>query len=195
MSAASRKHPATTHISRLAKDFVIQMVNPYDLRAACELSTDYGEEHSTDESGYTVLLQTKYENCTEWFLRNLESIGVQEPLVVIIRADGLWQFDDGHHRLAWALLNNVDVPVVFDQMYEGEEAIDSNMCFDVTHKINDEAINVRSDATEADVFEFENYHSSRLAEARTDEFAAPVIPLPRGAHRSKAGVGGKHRAS
>jgi hypothetical protein len=189
--STSRKTPATTHISRLASDFVIQMVNPYDLRAACEISTDYGEDHHTDEDGYTVLLQRKYDNCTEWFLRDLESIGVQEPLVVIIRPDGRWQFDDGHHRLAWALLNNVDIPVVFDKMGADEDVLDNVTCYQVARP----DFNVRSNATEADVLisETESYLTN-VADAQTDEFAV-VIPSPRGQHRSKAKVGGKHRAT
>lgn len=191
-----RKTPATTHISRLASDYVIQMVNPYDLRQACELSTDYGEDNTTSESGYTVLLQKKYENCTDWFLTNLAAIGVQEPLVVIIRPDGLWQFDDGHHRLAWALLNNVDVPVVFDDsMVEGDAIEDNLTCYYVTRH----DVTARHDTTEADladeaeelIEQTENYLTN-LAEAPTDVFLA-VIPRPRGSHREKSKTGGRHR--
>lgn len=179
--------PATTHISRLATDYVIQMVNPYDLRAACELSTDYGEDHHTSESGYTVLLQKKYENCSDWFLTNLESIGVQEPLVVIIRRDGRWQFDDGHHRLAWALLNNVDVPVVFDELRPGEDLLDNATGYHVARP----GVNARHDTTKESLDE-EAEELTNMAEAPTDEFLVQ-IPYQRGLHRTKAKTGGKHR--
>lgn len=191
-----RKTPTTTtHISRLASDYVIQMVNPYELRAACELSTDYGEGHHTSEPGYTVLLQRKYENCTDWFLTNLEAIGVQEPLVVIVLPDGRWQFDDGHHRLAWALLNNVDVPVVFDDsMVEGDDILDNTTCFEVTRH----GVTARHNTTEAElaaeelIVETEHYLTN-VTEAPTDEFIAVIPRQRRGSHRNKAKTGGKHR--
>lgn len=187
-----RKAPHS-HISKLASQYTIQMVNPYDLRAACQESTDYGEGNDTADPEYTVLLQRKYENCTAWFLANLESIGVQEPLVVIIRPDGVWQFDDGHHRLAYALLNNVDVPVVFDEMREGEDVLDNVTCY----KVARHGVTARHDTTEdeAELVEETESYLTAIAEAPTDEFDLPVIPAPRGAHREKAKTGGKHRAS
>jgi hypothetical protein len=108
-----------SHISSLASNLAhicIQMVNPYDLKASLDLSTDLRHDMGqTMEEDFTVLLETKHGNCTEWFLANLTEVGIKEPIIVIIRGDnGLWQMDNGHHRLQWALLNNVDVPVVFD---------------------------------------------------------------------------------
>lgn len=195
--STSRHTPTTTHISRLAIDFTIQMVNPYDLKNACDLSTDLhqdGYEHLTMDSDFVVLLQRKYENCTDWFLTNLEALGVQEPLVVIILPDGRWQFDDGHHRLSWALLNNVDVPVVFDDsMVEGDNVVDNAMCYHVARPNVEARSYTTADAVEL-IVQTETYLTN-VADAATDEFMVPV-PMPRnGKHRERAKGGGKHRAS
>lgn len=190
-----RQTPATTHISRLAIDFTIQMVNPYDLKNACDLSTDLhqdGYEHLSMDTDFVVLLQRKYENCTDWFLMNLEALGVQEPLVVIILPDGRWQFDDGHHRLAWALLNNLDVPVVFDDsMVEGDDVLDNAMGYHVARPDVEARSYTTADADEL-IIETETYLTN-VADAVTDEFM--VIPRPRGSHREKAKTGGRHRAA
>lgn len=118
----------TTHISSLAslhKHFCIQMVDPWDLFYAVDCSTDLREDlgYTMDEH-FGDLLDRKYENCTEWYLTNLATLGVQEPLVIIIRADdGRWQFDEGHHRLSWALRNHIPlVPVIFDDSGADDES-------------------------------------------------------------------------
>lgn len=185
------KSLATTHISKLADHYCIQIVNPYELKRACDLSTDLhqaGYEHLSMDSDFVVLLQKKYENCTEWFLTDLETLGCQEPLVVIILPDGRWQFDDGHHRLAWALLNNVNVPVVFDDsMIEGDDVLDNTTCYEVRRH----GVVAEHDTTDEEsilVSEAEEYLEMMTSD--TDEF---VIPVPRGRHRTGSKTGGKHR--
>lgn len=117
-----------SHISTLAslhKSFCIQMVDPWDLFHAVDCSTDLREDlgYTMDEH-FGELLDQKYENCTEWYLTNLATLGVQEPLVVIVRSDdGKWQFDEGHHRLSWALRNRIPlVPVIFDDSGADDES-------------------------------------------------------------------------
>lgn len=188
---------ATTHISKLASlaDLVIQMVNPYDLKVACDYSTDYGPEKDAHEPGYVSLLQKKYGNCSDWFLHNLETLGIQEPLVVIVwkGPDGVirWQFDDGHHRLAWALLNNVDVPVVFDELQADEDVEDSDMFFRVGRPDVDEPHNMERQ-TVALVQETETYLTN-MAEAQTDEFLSIPVQRTLSGARKKSKAGGKHR--
>ena len=176
----------TTHISKIASDFMIMEVDPYDLKESFDLSTDYGEDKDPHDSGFITLLQKKYGNCSDWFLENLASEGIIEPLVMIIRDDGLWQFDDGHHRLMWALLNNVPVPVVFAEMQPGQNHEEDDTFYRVARR----DVEHRHYTTEADVLinETEDYLSN-VAEAATDEFV--VIPVQRGRHRAE----GKHRAA
>lgn len=119
----------TTHISSLARlhvDYCIQMVRPwlllYSLDASTDLRHDLGD---TMQADFMDLLARKYENCTEWYFTNLMDLGIQEPIVVIVRTDGTWQMDEGHHRLAWSLWNNVEeIPVIFDDSGADD---DSNM--------------------------------------------------------------------
>lgn len=168
-----------THISVLAnlhKEYCIQMVNPMDLFHAVDCSTDLPEHMSMDEY-FGELLATKYENCTEWYLTNLATLGVQEPVVVIIRSDGRWQMDEGHHRLAWAIYHEIPfIPVIFDDSGADDDSV---MGFLVA----------RADA--------EVYHCSTgdflRSQAETLAFGAVVgkskkvfIPRPR--------RGGRHRA-
>jgi hypothetical protein len=112
-----RRNP-TTHISSLAniyREYCIQIVNPFDLRNALDCSTDLRHDlGDTMDEHFIPLLAYKYQSCSDWFTTNLACLGIQEPLCVIIRTDGRWQLDNGHHRLAWALLHNVEVPVIFD---------------------------------------------------------------------------------
>lgn len=115
----------TTHITSLASltHYCIQMVDPWDLFYALDCSTDLPSHKSMDEH-FGALLDRKYQNCTEWYLTNLATLGVQEPLVVIIRSDnGDWQMDEGHHRLSWALRSEIPfVPVIFDDSGADDES-------------------------------------------------------------------------
>lgn len=177
----------TTHISRIASDFTIQMVNPYDLKEAMDLSTDHPDGTPHDPR-FVTLLQRKYGNCTDWFLDNLESEGIKEPLVMIIRNDGLWQFDDGHHRLAWALLNNVEVPVVFAEMLPGMDIEDEHTGYYVSRHDVNERHDTTAEAAEELINEAEDY-LHKVAEP-TNEFIVPTPRLKPQRHRT----GGRHRA-
>jgi hypothetical protein len=99
------------------------MVDAFDLRDALDRSTDlYHDEGDTMHTDFPVLLEKKIGNCSDWFLTNLEMLGIQEPLVIIIYSDGSWCMDEGHHRLAWALLNGKEVPVIFDDSGADDES-------------------------------------------------------------------------
>jgi hypothetical protein len=184
----------TTHISSLAnlhQAFCIQMVNPYDLRDSLDASTDLRPDlGDTMEETFPVLLKKKYENCSDWFTTNLATLGIQEPLVVIIYSDGAWQMDEGHHRLAWALLHNVDVPVIFDDSGADDE---SHMGFLVSrasvdayhHTIADDLLLVDDVETSfPDTPETGAFLAQSPAEVKGDHV---FIPAP-------AGEGGRHRA-
>jgi hypothetical protein len=156
----------TTHISSLANllnAYCIQMVNPLDLFYAVDCSTDLPD--SVMDEHFGQLLTDKYENCTEWYKTNLATLGIQEPIVIIIREDdGRWQMDEGHHRLSWSMHHGIpEIPVIFDDSGADDE---SNMGFLVA-RANVEA-----------------YHNMEVEELRDTE---PVfIPTQRG---------GKHRAT
>lgn len=176
--------PATTHITRLASSFIVQMVNAYDLRDAMDLSTDHPDGTPHDPR-FITLLQKKYGNCSPWFLENLRAEGIKEPLVILILPDGRWQFDNGHHRLSYALLNNLDVPVVFDDsMVEGDDI-----------ELNDTFLRVgRQDVDEHHAYEGPDAEPPPGDDTPTDCMAM-VIPIQRsgGRHREKAAAGGRHR--
>lgn len=125
-----------SHISSLAanlRNLCIQMVDPWDIFYGVDCSTDLPESvygataeiccRAMDEQ-FGTLLDRKYQNCTEWYLTNLATLGVQEPVIVIVRSDdGRWQFDEGHHRLSWSLRNDIPlIPVAFDDTGADDES-------------------------------------------------------------------------
>lgn len=117
----------TTHISSLARlhvDYCIQMVRPWLLLASLDASTDLRHDlGDTMQEDFMELLARKYENCSEWYFTNLMNLGIQEPLVIIVRSTGEWQMDEGHHRLAWSLWNNIEeIPVIFDDSGADEDS-------------------------------------------------------------------------
>lgn len=111
----------------LAETFSIQMVNPILLWDSLDCSTDLAEDQEFI-SGFERLLMNKYESCTDWFRDNLLTLGQQEPVVVIIRTDGRWQFDEGHHRLADAMAEHRDLAVIFDDTNADDDSV---MCYQV----------------------------------------------------------------
>lgn len=193
----ARRGP-TTHISSLAnlhQAYCIQMVNAFDLRDSLDCSTDLREDlGDTMEETFPVLMEKKVESCSDWFFTNLATLGIQEPLVIIIRSDGRWQMDEGHHRLAWALLNNKDVPVVFDDSGADDE---SHMGFLVSRA----SVDAYHHTTDADLALLEDVESAFADSPVTGEQLAhngeqiksetAFIPSQsRGKHRSP----GRHRS-
>jgi hypothetical protein len=196
----------TTHISSLAslhKQFRIQMIDPVDLFYAVDCSTDlwesvYGETEEIrcrvmDEQ-FGALLDRKYENCTEWYLTNLATLGVQEPVVVIVRwDDGRWQMDEGHHRLSWALRHSIPlIPVIFDDSGADDE---SHMGFmvaranvDAYHSTVTEEFLVPLAAEK--LFEEPHALPSRMEKGKTFEGTASVFIPPRDETQKR----GRHRA-
>lgn len=115
-----------------ATGYTVQMVNPFDLRDALDASTDLRMDlGDTMEDDFPVLLIERHHSQSQWFQDNLMALGIQEPITVIIMPDGSWQIDDGHNRLAHGLLNNVEVPVVFDDSGAGEDSV---MRYEVTRQ-------------------------------------------------------------
>lgn len=112
------------HLSALAlRGLTIMMVNPFDLRDALDASTDLRHDlGDTMEEDFPILLIDKEADQTAYFKHSLTVQGIQEPITIIIMPDGSWQMDDGHNRLKFGLLNNVDVPVVFDDTGAGEDS-------------------------------------------------------------------------
>lgn len=155
------------HLTRLAEDpkLCIMLVNPYDLRDALDASTDLRhDDGDTMEDDFPVLMVEKHRSATRWFHDDLALLGVQEPVTIIIMRDGSWQLDDGHHRLMWCLLNNIDVPVVFDDTGAGEDST------------------VRYEVQRIDVEAF--HYTEGIVHARTVRIA-PVLPTPRARNRRK----------
>jgi hypothetical protein len=188
----------TTHISSLAnlhRAFCIQMLSPVDLYYSLDWSTDLEDwakryrpvgHRPNMDTDFADLLDHKYQNCSEWYKTNLANLGVQEPIVIIVRGDnGWWQMDEGHHRLSWSLRHRVPlVPVIFDDSGADD---DSHMGFLVARANVDAYHNT---ATE----EFLMPQAAEMLVAETDEYLAQqtvFIPTPRaGRHRN----GGRHRA-
>jgi hypothetical protein len=189
MATPVRDSNPATHISSLAelhKAFCIQMVNPLDLFFAVDCSTDLDESLGyTMDQHFTTLLDWKYENCSEWFQTNLATLGIQEPVVVIIRSDGRWQMDEGHHRLSWALRHGIcAIPVIFDDSGADD---DSHMGYIVARTSTD----AYHDTVDEDLIT----SSADTLVTETDEFldqesSISLIPEQRkGQHRAE----GKHR--
>lgn len=189
-----------THISSLVTNMhnvCIQMMDPWDVFYAVDRSTDLPKGKTMDEH-FGELLDRKYENCTEWYRTNLATLGIQEPLVIIVRSDTReWQMDEGHHRLSWALRHHdpgeIEIPFVFDDTGADDE---SHMGFLVSR---------------ANVAAYHNTMTEELLVVsagqelveQTDEFLALAaekvkgdivfIPTPR--RTAKHRNGGRHRAS
>jgi hypothetical protein len=183
----------TTHVTMLvAAGHAIQYINAFDLKNALQGSTDLRHDlGDTMDEHFPVLLDRKMEDCTDWFLDNLHTKGIQEPLIVIIEPDGTWTMNEGHHRLAWALLHDLDVPVYFDEVcgedYSNASAAFSRYGIVATHNTTAEALLVEAGEQLAE--ETDNFLAIRVS---LDDEAVNLIPTPRvgGRHR----VGGKHRA-
>lgn len=167
------------------------MLNPVDLYYSLDWSSDLPDNGDMDRD-FADLLDRKYENCTEWYKTNLANLGIQEPIVIIVRADnGWWQMDEGHHRLSWSLRHRVPlIPVIFDDSGADD---DSHMGFLVARANVDAYHNQATEeylmpqAAEMLVAETDDY----LAQQAEATVEAPFIPPPRsGRHRK----GGRHRA-
>jgi hypothetical protein len=119
----------TTHVTMLvAAGHAIQYINAFDLKNALQASTDLRHDlGDTMDEHFPVLLDRKMEDCTDWFVTTWHTKGIQEPLIVIIEPDGTWTMNEGHHRLAWALLHDLDVPVYFDEVC-GEDYSNASAC-------------------------------------------------------------------
>lgn len=172
------------------------MVNAFDLRDSLDCSTDLRHDlGDTMAETFPVLLEKKYDSCSDWFATNLALLGIQEPLVIIVRADGRWQMDEGHHRLAWALLNNKTVPVIFDDSGADDE---SHMGFLVS-RANVDAYHTTTadDLLSADVesaFNDSPVSGQQLAQNKPPiKNPAVFIPSARGKSRHRAG--GRHRVN
>lgn len=181
-----------THISSLAslhKNYCIQMVRPWLLLAALDCSSDLRHDlGDTMQEHFIELLRRKYEDCSDWWFTNLATLGIQEPLVIIIRSDGLWQMDEGHHRLAWALWHNIeDIPIIFDDSGADD---DSHMGY-VVSRANVDAMHSMIPADAELVNEIEEALvipiTDPLPEVKSTKAFIP--PPRRGRHRA----GGRHR--
>lgn len=183
-----------THISELASvytEYCIQMIPARDLAAALDCSTDLRHDlGDTMEEHFGPLLDDKLAGCTDYFLTNLVELGIQEPIVIIVRSDsGEWQMDEGHHRLRWGLINNTELPVIFCECGLDD---DCQMGYLVARK----NANVTHSTTEEDAYAWAARVAAE-AEELLPTWEAPepitdVIPAQRaGRHRK----GGKHRAA
>lgn len=188
----------TTHISSLAnlhQSYCIQTVNAYDLRDALDCSTDLRhDEGDTMGEHFPVLMEKKAGGCSDWFFSNLASLGIQEPLVIIVRSDGRWQMDEGHHRLAWALLNNKDVPVIFDDSGADDDS-------HVGYMVSRGNVDAYHNTTAEDDFDLLDDVESAFSKGATDQLAHNTpkikgnrvfVPAPRGNVKHRAG--GRHRS-
>lgn len=182
-----------THITSLATlhtHYCIQMVRPWLLLAALDCSSDLRHDlGDTMQDHFIELLRRKYEDCSEWWFTNLATLGIQEPLVVIIRSDGMWQMDEGHHRLAWALWHNIEeIPIILDDTGADE---DSHMGY-VVSRANVDAYHSMVPADMELVAEVEESLDAALA-TPSEVVNPPTRFIPtqsRGRHRA----GGRHRA-
>lgn len=184
MSTAALR-PPTTHISSLASvysEYCIQMVPARSLARALDRSTDLRHDlGDTMEEHFGPLLEDKWIHCTDFFLKNLDECGIQEPVVVIIRSDtGEWQMDEGHHRLRWGLINNTPLPVIFDDSGLDDE---SQMGYLVARK----NANIDHTTTEADAYAW----AAQVAQMDDELFRVPEPRKPVAKHRK----GGRHRAT
>lgn len=176
-------HNPTTHITSLAalhRDFCIQMIPARELVKSLDASADLNSGQTMEEH-FIPLLDRKEKNCSEWFRTNLVTLGIQEPLVIIVYPGNLWLLDNGHHRLAWGVLMDADVPVIFD---DSGACDDSNLAYLVARK----EIEVYHNTIDDD---FTTTAEIALVE-EVIEHLASIASIPRqirGRHRR----GGKHR--
>lgn len=171
--------PPTTHISRLASvytEYCIQMIPARALARAVDCSTDLRHDlGDTMEEHFGPLLDDKFIHCSEFFLKNLDELGIQEPVVVIVRSDtGEWQMDEGHHRLRWGLINNTPLPVIFDDSGDDDE---SQLGYLVARK----NANIDHMTTEEDAYAW----AAQVAQMDDEMLNTGPIPAQRGKHRKK----------
>lgn len=63
--------------------------------------------------GFDDLMTKKYQEISPVLFDDLSIMGIESPILVDIEEDGSWYLTDGHHRLAWALVHDQPVPVLF----------------------------------------------------------------------------------
>lgn len=83
-------------------------------------------DDSTDLNGrgmrfFDDLMIEKFQNIPPRLLDDLDLIGIEKPILVTVDEEGYWCIVDGHHRLAWALTERRQVPVLFV-----DEHVDTN---------------------------------------------------------------------
>lgn len=75
--------------------------------SACDLPTGKTMEYFDD------LMILKYQEIPQDMINDLGMMGIETPILIDVELDGAWNLTDGHHRLAWALVHEQPVPVIF----------------------------------------------------------------------------------
>lgn len=96
------------YVTPYAGDHCIQVIDANELIAALDGSVDF-----LDGSDLDGLLATKYDDCSEMFMIDVDCMGIERPVCVEIDEDGFWIMGDGHHRLAVASRHGFEIMVLF----------------------------------------------------------------------------------
>lgn len=89
--------------------FDIQIFEAEDLVAALDGS---GDLRTAGMDGFDDLMIEKYMDIDPLLYTDLNLLGIENP-IMIEAEDGELIMMDGHHRLAWAIVEKQPVPVVF----------------------------------------------------------------------------------
>lgn len=91
--------------------FDVQVLDAETLVASLDDSCDLPT--GKDMTCFDDLLIFKFMEIPPRLYDDLEMMGIEQPVLVEVMPCGSWYFADGHHRLAWALVREKLVPVVF----------------------------------------------------------------------------------
>lgn len=113
--------------------FAVQVFCAEDLASSLDDSGDL--PWGKDMSYFDDLMIDKYMEIDPLLVDDLNRMGIENPILVEVE-EGRLIMTDGHHRLAWALIEGKSVPVVFihwDTDIFGLDAIISDGEVDYTH--------------------------------------------------------------
>lgn len=66
-----------------------------------------------DMDSFDDLMTSKYQEIPPTLFDDLQMMGIESPIIIEVEAGDRWRLCDGHHRMAWALVHNRPVPVLF----------------------------------------------------------------------------------
>lgn len=84
-----------------------------DAEAFAAALDDSNDLQGRGMDAFDDLMIEKFQEIPPRLLDDLEMMGIETPILVSVEEDGSWVLVDGHHRLAWALVEKCQVPVFF----------------------------------------------------------------------------------